>query len=320
MNVFTVILISDKSLIPGEEWEVLVPAGWGMNVFLPLILHGAVVIGQHEAENLHLEALTSLPSHLLPDTPAWSLYSNWLTAERRKKFFSIPPASRPNYIKLGVQFPFSQPWHKLLQEWQSGISDFFVLRESRLISHLSFLIENTIRKKNVRNEKVSDDSSNENMNGKTAEKTNDSLTSNGNTSVSTDGVNSEKRKADDDLRVKIKRAKQEDLQGKGQQDEFEGIEDLKTCKVFTQETDSTQELASLSPTCLVMVQLVIAHKGTLEPCSMICLPKEEDHLQANELPRPGNPREAPEEPLHQDPKQDHRKRMRDEHIKMLVQL
>lgn len=95
---------------------------------------------------------------------------------------------------------------------------------------------------------------------------------------------------------------------------------LKTCKLFTQETDNTQELEALSPACLVMMQLVLAHKGTLEPCAMVCLPKEEDLLQENEPPRPGMLKEAPQEPLHQDPKHDHRKRMREEHIRMLAKM
>lgn len=297
---------------------MVVPAGWGMSVFMPLVLHGAMVAGQHEAENLHLEALTSLPPHLLPDTPAGGLYSTWLTAERRTKFFSCPPASRPNHIKLGVQFPFNQPWLKLLQEWQSGISDLFVLRNSRLISCLSSLIENTIRKRSEMNEKINDCSSIKNINSKSAESTNDSLTSNGNTSVCSEGVYSEKRKADDDLRVETKRAKQGDLQGENNQDEVEGEGILRTCKLFTQETDTIQELEALSPACLVMVQLVLAHKGTLEPCAMVCLPKEEDLFLENEPLRPGKPKEAPQEPLHQDPKHDHRKRMREEHIRMLV--
>lgn len=296
----------------------MVPAGWGMSVFMPLVLHGAVVAGQHEAENLHLEALTSLPPHLLPDTPAGSLYSTSLTAERHKKFFSSPPASRPNHIKLGVQFPFNQPWLKLLQEWQPGISDFFVLRNSRLISCLSSLIENVIRKKNEMSEKFTGGSGMENINGKPARSTNDSLTSNGNTSVCIEGVCSEKRKADDDLRIETKRAKQGDLQGEDNQDEVEGKGMLKTCELLTQEKDNSQKLEAMSPVCLVMVQLVLAHKGTLEPCTMVCLPKEEDLFQENEPLMPGRPKEDPQEPLHKDTKHDHRKKIREEHIRMLV--
>lgn len=293
---------------------MVVPAGWGMNVFLPLVFHGAVVAGQHEAENLHLEALTSLPSHLLPDTPAGGLYSTWLAAERRKEFFKRPPASRPNYIKLGVQFPFNQPWHKLLQEWHPGVSDIFVLRDPRLIACLSSLIENARKKRNKMNEEVSNDSNTKNLNGKPAETSNYSLTSNGNTSTRIEGVCPGKRKADDDLSVvEAKRIKQEDLQKEAQEDQVE-----ESGVVQTQKMNASQELETLSPACLVMVQLVLTHKGTLEPCSMVCLPKEEDILQENESLRPKEPGVTPEEPQHKDPKHDHRARMREEHMKILV--
>lgn len=288
-------------------------------MFLPLVFHGAVVAGQHEAENLHLEALTSLPSHLLPDTPAGGVYSTQLTAERRKEFFMRPPAARRNYIKLGVQFPFNQPWHKLLQEWQPGISDFFVLRNSKLINCLSTLIGNTRKKMKAMNEKLSDDSSIKSMNGEPAETTNETSSSNDNISVSAEDMCSGKRKAHDDLNaVVIKRAKQEDIEEEIHQDRIEENGNVKTYIVFPHETDETKELEALSPACLVMVQLVLAHKGTLEPCSLVCLPKEEDLLQENLVLRPRESGVAPEEPLHKDPKHDHRARMREEHTKILV--
>lgn len=296
---------------------MVVPAGWGMSVFLPLVFHGGVVGGKLEAENFHLEALTSLPSHLLPDTPAGGMYSTWLASERHKEFFKKPPNSRINHIKLGVQFPFIQPWQKLVQEWQPGVSDFFVLRNSRLIACLSSLMENINKKRYEMKEKANGDSSTENS-GISTKTTAYPVSVNRNISVSTENVCNGKRKADDDINVsEIKRAKQENLNEEAQQEKVNKNGDVEA-QVCTQEANAMQELETLSPVCLVMVQLVLPHKGTLEPCSMVCLPKEEDLIQENDSLNPHELGNALEEPIHSDHNHDLRTKRKEEQRKIQV--
>ncbi|MPC47197.1 Ribonucleases P/MRP protein subunit POP1 [Portunus trituberculatus] len=296
----------------GSGWDVVTPAGWGMSVFLPLVFSGGVVNGQHEAENLHLEALTSLPPHLLPDTPAGDLHCTWLAAERHQEFFKRPPASRHNYIKLGVQFPFTQPWRKLLQEWQPGILDFFVLREERLLQCLSQLIHNVRKTSSKKGEKeeAAGGTSTSSTDSKTS-KTGKGFTyssSNGNAATTTD-TKPEKRKAEDVMSCKeTKKIKLEQSQ-----------ENTQICAAeesVSGETAGMQELTVASPVSLVMVQLVLAHKGTMEPCAMVCLPQDKDFFPDDGLLRLREQGEALKEPLHEDLNHDRRAKMREEHSKI----
>ncbi|KAG0723407.1 hypothetical protein GWK47_005527 [Chionoecetes opilio] len=84
----------------------------------------------------------------------------------------------------------------------------------------------------------------------------------------------------------------------------------------SEEADGTEELVSLSPACVVTVQLVLPHKGTLEPCAMICLPQEEDLCSGDGVLRAREQGDPPEEPTHEDHNHDRRARMREEHCKI----
>lgn len=270
--------------------------------------------GQHEAENLHLEALTSLPPHLLPDTPAGDLHSTWLAAERHKEFFKRPPASRHNYIKLGVQFPFSQPWRKLLQQWQPGILDFFILRETRLIQCLSKMIHNVkkISSKTDERKTVAGGTSTSSTDSKPIE-TRIAFrysTSNGSAATSIDNK-PVKRKADDDMICNETKKIKHELSE-------ENIQICATEKSVGEETAAMQELTVASAVSLVRVQLVLAHKGTIEPCAMVCLPQDEDFFPEDGSLRLREQGEALREPLHEDPNHERRAKMKEEHSKILV--
>lgn len=54
------------------------------------------------------------PVYLLPDTPAGQRHADTVARQRMEVFFKMPPNKRPNFVKLGVQFPFGAPWSKLL--------------------------------------------------------------------------------------------------------------------------------------------------------------------------------------------------------------
>jgi len=63
------------------------------------------------------EYIPPLPHHL-PDTPSGKAYALTLAKDRRKTYFNKPPNMRQNLIKLKVQFPFHQPWDKLIRSVQ----------------------------------------------------------------------------------------------------------------------------------------------------------------------------------------------------------
>ncbi|KAK3853189.1 hypothetical protein Pcinc_040257, partial [Petrolisthes cinctipes] len=127
----------------GSGMDVIIPSGWGMNVWMSLLYCGGMAGGRHQAEHLHLEMNTPLTPHLLPDTDAGESHQGRLGTERRARYFGRPPNCRQNYIKLGVQFPFSQPWGELTRSWSTGARrrpDVYVLRDSRSLLRLAQVV------------------------------------------------------------------------------------------------------------------------------------------------------------------------------------
>ncbi|XP_046660424.1 ribonucleases P/MRP protein subunit POP1 isoform X2 [Homalodisca vitripennis] len=127
----------------GSGWDVIVPAGWGIPVWLGLVYRGARVGGLRETERLTLETVSG-PT-LPPDTEAGCLDSEQARSENYEKHFRLPPDKRPNYIKLGVIAPFHCPWERLLQDWHSegdgqGI---YVIRNRGQLDFLKCLLSRT---------------------------------------------------------------------------------------------------------------------------------------------------------------------------------
>lgn len=129
----------------GSGWDIVVPSGWGMCVWMSLVYCGAMPGGLREAETLHLELDSPLPPHLLPDTPAGESYARCLEDKRRVEYFNHPPASRLNFIKLGVQFPFSHPWRRLAQEWMPGTQQVYALMDPDALRRLAVMVNGTTK-------------------------------------------------------------------------------------------------------------------------------------------------------------------------------
>ncbi|CAH1398627.1 unnamed protein product [Nezara viridula] len=107
-------------------WDIIVPAGYGQPVWLGLVMHGGRAGGLKETASISREA-GILYQH--PDTAAGKLEDEHRKNELTKIFFRIPPAKRPNYIKLGFPTPFNCPWNILIRDWTDGEHEsFFVLR------------------------------------------------------------------------------------------------------------------------------------------------------------------------------------------------
>ena len=52
-----------------------------------------------------------------PDTPACKAMEEATQAELQAKYSRMPPAKRPNYVKMAVASPFRCPWSQLVDEW-----------------------------------------------------------------------------------------------------------------------------------------------------------------------------------------------------------
>lgn len=246
-----------------------------MSVWMSLIYCGGVAGGQQESENLHMEILTSLSPHLMPDTPAGSYYGTKLAEERRIKYFKSPPATRHNYIKLGVQFPFYPPWRKLIQEWEEEQRDIFVLRNFDQLDKLAGMIEEKSYKQRA-----------------------------------------QKRRIDDSSTGDLSKRQRLSASSECPEDSPENI--LNTPELISK-SHCLQMFEAANKGCLVMVKLILQHKGTLEPCAIICLPQEED-LEAMDMVKPRGNKEGPVEFAHEDTQHDYRQKLRDEHSKIRVKL
>lgn len=110
-------------------------------------MRGARAGGIREANNILFEQ--GLENIIQPDTQAGMEEETRVSKEYTDKFFRLPPNKRVNYIKLGIECPFSHPWLKLLNEWLPNSADkFYIVRDKVVLQNIQKLLNNT-------NEKVS---------------------------------------------------------------------------------------------------------------------------------------------------------------------
>ncbi|KAK7885993.1 hypothetical protein WMY93_025614 [Mugilogobius chulae] len=102
----------------GAGWDILLPKGWGMAFWVPLVFRGVREGGLHMSlKHSQNKAAPNFP-HDYPDCPAGVRFQEEQEAELLDKFKRRPPAKRPNYIKLGCLAPFRCPWKQLAEEWE----------------------------------------------------------------------------------------------------------------------------------------------------------------------------------------------------------
>uniref|UniRef100_A0A8C1UY49 POP1 homolog, ribonuclease P/MRP subunit n=1 Tax=Cyprinus carpio TaxID=7962 RepID=A0A8C1UY49_CYPCA len=143
------LLVHQGGRVRGEErlhwgsgWDLLLPKGWGMAFWVPLVYRGVRVGGLHmSVKHSQLMGKPHFP-HDYPDCPAGVRFQSEQEAELLEKFKRRPPSKRTNYIKHGCLAPFRCPWQQLTEEWEelvnlsaetasccrTGPSDFTVLR------------------------------------------------------------------------------------------------------------------------------------------------------------------------------------------------
>ncbi|XP_070768153.1 ribonucleases P/MRP protein subunit POP1 [Enoplosus armatus] len=102
----------------GAGWDLLLPKGWGMALWVPLVYRGVRVGGLNMSlKHSQNKGAPHFP-HDYPDCPAGARFQEEQEAELLCKFKRRPPAKRTNYIKHGCLAPFRCPWQQLTEEWE----------------------------------------------------------------------------------------------------------------------------------------------------------------------------------------------------------
>uniref|UniRef100_A0A672GZ02 POP1 homolog, ribonuclease P/MRP subunit n=1 Tax=Salarias fasciatus TaxID=181472 RepID=A0A672GZ02_SALFA len=102
----------------GAGWDLLLPKGWGMAFWIPLVYRGVRVGGLNMSlKHSQNKAAPHFP-HDYPDCPAGARFQEEQEAELLDSFTRHPPAKRTNYIKHGCLAPFRCPWQQLAEEWE----------------------------------------------------------------------------------------------------------------------------------------------------------------------------------------------------------
>nr|XP_022920798.1 ribonucleases P/MRP protein subunit POP1 [Onthophagus taurus] len=125
-------------------WDLIIPSGWALPTWLTLVMWGARTGGLRESESIQFEK--GRPNVLEPDTKAGREENDRVTELYRKKYSSLPPNRRTNYIKYAVSSPFQFNWDILLNEWNETTTNgnnFFVLRDKTLLKMLNDSLNTT---------------------------------------------------------------------------------------------------------------------------------------------------------------------------------
>ncbi|XP_071390459.1 ribonucleases P/MRP protein subunit POP1 [Centroberyx affinis] len=102
----------------GAGWDLLLPKGWGMAFWVPLVYRGVRIGGlKMSLKHSQNKGAPHFP-HDYPDCPAGVQFQEEQEAELLDKFKRRPPAKRTNYIKHGCLAPFRCPWQQLAEEWE----------------------------------------------------------------------------------------------------------------------------------------------------------------------------------------------------------
>lgn len=133
----------------GSGWDLLLPKGWAMAFWVPLVYRGVRVGGLHmSVKHAQFMAQPHFP-HDYPDCPAGERCQSEQEAELLEKFKRRPPSKRTNYVKHGCVAPFRCPWQQLVDEWaelvelggetqsRAGPVQFTVLRSVSVLRQLS---------------------------------------------------------------------------------------------------------------------------------------------------------------------------------------
>lgn len=135
---------------PGKEmtnlacgWDLIVPAGYGLSVWLNLIKFGAKAGGWKEHEMIMSEIGKAVFD---PDTMLGRKEADRISAMTREKYFRKPPNKRTNYRKISIASPFICPFNQLIKEWNGSAGNFYVQRNPSTLNdiHSSIIAKNFV--------------------------------------------------------------------------------------------------------------------------------------------------------------------------------
>ncbi|XP_060756098.1 ribonucleases P/MRP protein subunit POP1 isoform X2 [Neoarius graeffei] len=113
--------LGEERLGWGSGWDLLLPKGWGMAFWVPLVYCGVRVGGfQMSLKHSQNKSVPHFP-HDYPDCPAGARFQEQQEIELLEKFKRRPPSKRTNYIKYGCVAPFRCPWQQLVEEWEDRV-------------------------------------------------------------------------------------------------------------------------------------------------------------------------------------------------------
>uniref|UniRef100_UPI0037E952F7 ribonucleases P/MRP protein subunit POP1 n=1 Tax=Semicossyphus pulcher TaxID=241346 RepID=UPI0037E952F7 len=102
----------------GAGWDLLLPKGWAMAFWVPLVYRGVRIGGLNMSLKQSQNKGAPHFPHDYPDCPSGVHFQEEQEAELLDKFKRYPPAKRTNYIKHGCLAPFRCPWQQLVEEWE----------------------------------------------------------------------------------------------------------------------------------------------------------------------------------------------------------
>lgn len=125
---------------PGREttnlacgWDLIVPAGYGLSVWLNLIKFGAKAGGWKEHEMIMSETGQAVFN---PDTILGRKEADRICVMTRDNYFRKPPNKRTNYRKISIASPFICPFNQLVKEWGGNSGDFYVQRNPSVLNDI----------------------------------------------------------------------------------------------------------------------------------------------------------------------------------------
>lgn len=122
-----------------DGWDIIVPAGYGLSTWLSLIKFGARVVAGFEENCLIMSEMKI--DIFQPDTVMGIKEYERIGSVEMEKYFKKPPNKRINYRKFKISSPFRLPLKELVNEWNKGTDNFYVLRNKSLLNELNSTIQ-----------------------------------------------------------------------------------------------------------------------------------------------------------------------------------
>ncbi|XP_078071758.1 ribonucleases P/MRP protein subunit POP1 isoform X2 [Mustelus asterias] len=305
-----ILLVQQPGKMAGQEhtgwgsgWDILIPKGWGMAFWIPLIYRGARAGGLQEgAKHTQYKGLPHFPDDF-PDCPAGIQHSMETEKELIGKYKKYPPAKRPNYIHHGTMTPFRCPWQQLVEDWKTQNQDgSFKLAGSDQEQGLRPEMQVSSREYvGVHEKEISSEEKPLKLEEEMEEESESVTTLEPNIGCENLQNPSTGDRCSESGHVSILRSRKllkqistwcRPTSSKGQQTRrYVGSAQVQMT------ADAVKAIICSHPRFLVWVRLSLLKKGSPVTNATICIPSEEDlHLLASEPNCPG-----PQEPKHRDP-------------------